>query len=196
VASLPIFNNYDGGTVSCSTSQVEQSYLVCASYDQGSAVVGCGYTAAVVKDPWPITLRFDSVPPPAPVLIDVTLLDGGTALVHYSASGDATFLDFSMNPPLGACGPGVSGEDFPLRGSTGSVTLLGMHGNGPITITAQTTDDSCNYSADSNALVVTPVGNSAACPRVDCSAVGGPTLGALGLVTGAFVISRRKRTWR
>jgi hypothetical protein len=204
VGTLPIFTNGDAGTASCIDSQLDQAFLVCASFD---VLSGVGLTCStsglpVTKNASPPFIRFDSIKPQAPQLDQVVGLDSAVA-VHFTILDDATRVIITASDP--ATGQTITTQDVSLKNGGSVANVTGLKDGVEVQITAVSIDEAGNQSDVSKSLTGMPIptcgfgctlNNSGGGSAVGCSAVGGASLGILGLVAGAIAFSRRNRTWR
>ncbi len=198
VNSLPVFEGADGGTA-CGTGELEKQFRVCASFEMsGFGASGCNAnTNIVVAETTPPTIGFDSRPPAVPTLDKVEPLDGEIA-VAFTASGDTNRVIVTATDP--------DGKPFAETGvlPDNTVRISKLVNGVTYQVTAKAIDEAGNESASSPPQAAKPfltcgIGcaiDQANPDAVGCSATGGATLGILGLLSGAFLIARRRRTWR
>jgi hypothetical protein len=189
ISNLPIF---DGGTCG---GEVDKTVNICGTFSVGQIDCGGVTPAQVVKASPVPTIRFDSIPPPAPVVTEVNTLDGAlgvrvnpgndtsTVTVQYREQGGGNFISVS-----------------PYSAQIGGTTIDGLTNGTTYEVRATVSDQANNDSEPSAVKTGTPARtdgfwaayvNDGGQETGGCS-VAGPSSLALLLIAAAFGRARRK----
>ena len=193
VANLPVFSK--NNTTCGSTTALEQVHRVCGVSKLYDAFGACNTALTTSSPP---TVTYDSKPPDAPSISEVSPRDSALAVTVGGLASDTTLVRVLARRAAGAeverSAEGASDQ--------GTYVVTGLENGVTYQLTAVAEDGAGNVSAESTATAGTPV-KTRGFYELYLAANGGETGGcaagggaAGGLVSvGLWLFARRRRSW-
>jgi hypothetical protein len=198
VDKLPVFTGGgDAGTTACADAKVEQTMRVCGVTAVTNGAT-CGLDVQVGTAP---QIRFDTKPPPKPVISEVIARDSALG-VTLTAEADSTVVVTATSMPADG-GVGVEAARKEVSASTGTAELTGLENGVKYQVIATARDQAGNPGPPSDPSEGTPVkSNGFYEAYVDaggqetggCGAAGGGIAGGAVMAALGFWLSRRKQS--